>query len=125
MTIAEVGRMLEISPDTLRYYERIGLLPPVERTKSGNRNYSEKDCDWIRFIKCMRSAGLSIEVLIEYVALFCQGDETVHTRKELLVTQRNQLADKIEELQSTLAYLNCKIEHYEEILLPKERQLSE
>ena len=74
MTIAEVSRMFEISVDTLRYYERIGLLPAVPRTPDGIRDYGEKDLGWIAFIKCMRSAGLPTEALIEYVELFQQGD---------------------------------------------------
>ena len=80
MTITEVSKKLDIPQDTLRYYERIGLIPPVNRTKGGIRNYSEDDCKWVEFIKCMRSAGLPIEVLIEYVNLFQQGDETIQRR---------------------------------------------
>lgn len=76
MMISEVREKLVVSPDTLRYYERIGLLPRVNRNQSGIRNYSEEDCKWIEFIKCMRNAGLPIDVLIEYVRLFQQGDET-------------------------------------------------
>ena len=77
MTIAEVSRQFDITPDTLRYYERIGLIPPVPRTKSGIRDYDQTSCSWIEFIKCMRAAGLQIEALIEYVALFQQGDSTI------------------------------------------------
>ena len=65
MTIAEVSKKFDLSQDTLRYYERIGLIPSVNRNKSGNRDYTEEDCRWVEFIKCMRSAGLPIEVLIE------------------------------------------------------------
>ena len=81
MTIAEVSRQFDITPDTLRYYERIGLIPPVPRTKSGIRDYDQTSCSWIEFIKCMRAAGLQIEALIEYVALFQQGDSTIGARK--------------------------------------------
>lgn len=125
MTIAEVSKLLDISSDTLRYYERIGLIPPVRRNKSGIRNYEEKDLGWVRFAKCMRAAGISIEALIEYVALFQQGDNTISTRKQILVDQRNELAKKIEEMQFTLEYLDTKLEHYEDILVPKERALAE
>jgi len=81
MTIAEVCNNYNITADTLRYYERICLLPQIAR-KSGIRNYSENDCKWVEFIKCMRNAGLSIEVLAEYVKLFEQGDKTIEARKE-------------------------------------------
>ena len=77
MTIAEVSKKYDISADTLRYYERIGLIPPVNRSRSGIRDYTEEDCRWVEFAKCMRGAGLQVEALIEYVALFQQGDETV------------------------------------------------
>ena len=125
MTIAEVSRKMDISADTLRYYERIGLIPPVKRSKSGIRDYSEKDLGWISFAKCMRSAGISIEALIEYVALFQQGDDTITTRKQILIDQRDELEKKIEEMQGTLTYLNTKLEHYEDMLVPKERKLAE
>ena len=81
MTIAQVSQKYGVSADTLRYYERIGLLPPVGRTKSGIRDYTEEDCNWVNFIKCMRSAGLPVETLIEYVGLFGQGDE-YHSRAQ-------------------------------------------
>ena len=81
MTIAEVSRQYDISADTLRYYERIGLLPHVGRTSGGIRNYSEDDCHWVEYIKCMRSAGVSVETLLEYVTLFHQGASTIQARK--------------------------------------------
>ena len=93
MMIAEVSKRFGLSPDTLRYYERVGLIPPVNRTASGIRDYTEEDCRWIEFIKCMRGAGLSIEVLIKYVSLFQQGDATIDQRKELL-QQRDLLQAK-------------------------------
>ena len=82
MTIAEVSRKYEISADTLRYYERIGLVPPVPRSKSGIRDYDEASCGWVELMKCMRAAGVQIEALIEYVNLFQQGDGTIDARKE-------------------------------------------
>ena len=123
MTIAEVSKQCGLSPDTLRYYERIGLIPPVNRNSSGNRDYAEQDCNWIQFIKCMRNAGLSIETLIEYVALFQKGNETASIRKELLIEQRKHLAERMEELLNTLAYLDKKIEGYEEGVLKYEETL--
>ena len=123
MRIAEVSEQCDISPDTLRYYERIGLLPPVNRSESGIRDYDEIDLKRVEFIKCMRSAGLPIEVLIEYVSLVRQGDQTSETRKEILVEQRAQLAAKMEEMQKTLDLLDYKIEVYEKALLKKEKEI--
>lgn len=113
MTIKEVSGMFNLSQDTLRYYERIGLIPPIKRNKSGIRDYSEDDCKWVEFIKCMRGAGLPIEVLIEYVALFQKGDETKAARKELLIEQRKVLLSKVEEMNRTIDRLNYKIDLYE------------
>jgi len=123
MTIAEVSKKYGLTADTLRYYERIGLFPTVSRNSIGNRDYSQEDCLWVQFIKCMRSAGLSIELLIEYVSLFQQGNETIATRKELLSEQRKQIFEKIEELQGTLEYLDKKIDGYEDHLLKFEEAL--
>lgn len=120
MTISEVSEKFGLSADTLRYYERIGLIPKVRRSKSGIRDYSEEDCRWVEFAKCMRSAGLQIEVLIEYLALFQGGDETAQARKDLLIDQREQLAARISEMQATMERLNMKIENYDKILKPKE-----
>jgi DNA-binding transcriptional MerR regulator len=114
MTITEVSKKYDFSQDTLRYYERIGLLPSVNRNKNGIRDFTEEDCRWVEFIKCMRSAGLPVEVLIEYVTLFKQGDETIEARKELLIDQRKLLKEKIEEMKKTMERLNYKIEIYEQ-----------
>ena len=110
-TIAEVSKEFGLSADTLRYYERIGLIPPVPRTSGGNRDYDETSCNWIEFIKCMRNAGLSIETLVEYVSMFQQGEATLQARKDLLIEQRAQLALRIADLQSTLDRLDCKIDN--------------
>lgn len=123
MTIAEVSREFGLTADTLRYYERIGLIPPVPRSKSGIRDYDDESCRWIEFIKCMRNAGMQIEVLIDYVSLFKQGDKTAGTRKELLIEQRKILAEKLEEISQTIDRLDKKIEHYDSIILKKENEL--
>lgn len=123
MTIAEVSKKYDISADTLRYYERIGLIPPVPRTKSGIRDYDEVSCGWIELMKCMRAAGVQIEALIEYVALFQQGDATVDARKAILIEQRDQLIERMEDMQRSLDRLNYKIERYEQGLMVKEHQL--
>ena len=125
MTISEVGKKYELTPDTLRYYERIGLMPPVPKTKSGLRDYDEEACRWVEFIKCMRGAGMPIEVLIDYVSLFRKGDETVQARKELLIEQREILQNKMAELQKTLDRLNYKIEYYETNIVKNEQKLSD
>lgn len=114
MTIAEVSKKYDISADTLRYYERIGLIPAVERTKGGIRNYTEESCGWVSLVKCMRAAGIPIESLIEYCALTQQGDETIPARRQLLEEERRKLLEKLEEMHQTLERLNYKIGRYEE-----------
>ena len=123
MTIAEVCRKYDISADTLRYYERIGLIPPVPRTRGGLRDYGEESCGWIQLMKCMRAAGVQIEALIEYVDLFQQGDATLDARKALLVEQRDQLVSRMAEMQASLDLLNQKIDRYEQGMMTAEQQL--
>ncbi|MAT45009.1 MAG: MerR family transcriptional regulator [Anaerolineaceae bacterium] len=123
MKIAEVSQKFDISADTLRYYERIGLLPGVNRSEGGIRDYTEEDCNWVEFIKCMRGAGLSIESLIEYVSLFQQGEKTLKARKEILIDQREELENRIIEMQETLERLDKKIEYYESHLIPAQDML--
>ena len=123
MTIAEVSRKYDISADTLRYYERIGLIPPVPRTRGGLRDYGEESCGWIQLMKGMRAAGVQIEALIEYVDLFQQGDATLDARKALLVEQRDQLVSRMAEMQASLDLLNQKIDRYEQGMMTAEQQL--
>ena len=123
MKIAEVSEQYGLSSDTLRYYERVGLLPPVNRNESGIRDYNELDLRRVDFIKCMRSAGLPVEVLIEYVALVQQGDKTIEARKEILIEQQKLLVNRMNEMQKTLDILEHKIEVYEKAVLKKEKQI--
>jgi len=123
MKIAQVSERYEISSDTLRYYERIGLIQPVNRNASGIRDYNEIDIRRVEFIKCMRSAGLPIEALIEYVALVQQGDGTIEARKEILTEQREQLLARMAEMQKTLDILSHKISVYENAVLKREKEI--
>ncbi len=123
MTIAEVCERFELTQDTLRYYEKIGLIPTIQRKASGIRNYTEEDCKWIEFIKCMRSAGLSIEFLSEYVKLFKEGDSTLEKRRSLLIDQRTLLKERMHEMQITLDRLDRKVERYDTLVLEKEKHL--
>jgi len=99
--------------DTLSYYEHVGLIPQVNRTESGIRDYNELDLRRVDFIKCMRSASL---LLIEYMVLVQQGDKTIEARKEILIEQRDLIKVKLEEMQKTLRLLNHKIDVYEKAI---------
>jgi len=123
MTITEVSQKYNLPQDTLRYYERIGLIPRVNRNKNGIRDYTEENCKWVEFIKCMRVSGLPIEVLIEYVGLFLQGDATIEARKSLFIEQRKLLLERMSEMQKTLERLDYKIASYENAVVDKENEL--
>ncbi|MBR0260910.1 MAG: MerR family transcriptional regulator [Selenomonadaceae bacterium] len=118
MTIGEVSEKYDLTTDTLRYYERIGLIPPVPRKKNGIRDFDETACSWVSFVKCMRSAGVQIEALIEYVTLM-QKDTGLERRKDILIEQRARLQKQAEHLKTTIERLDYKIEHYEELILKK------
>ena len=114
MTIKEVCEKFDITPDTLRYYERVGVIPEVNRTLGGIRDYNEEDIAWVENAVCMRSAGVPVEMLIEYVKLYQQGDETLEARKNLLMETKNEIQKQLDKYQATMDRLNFKISRYEE-----------
>lgn len=113
MTIKEVSERYGITQDTLRYYERVGMIPPVNRSAGGIRNYTQEDIKWVELALCMRSAGLPVEVMVEYLRLFQQGDKTIPARLELLTEQRENLLEQKKQIEQTLDRLNYKIARYE------------
>ena len=116
MTIKEVAEKYDISADTLRYYERVGMIPKVTRRPNGIRDYQESDLGWGELAICMRSAGLPIEVMIEYVKLYKEGDNTIPARLELLQEQMNVLKEQKAQIESTVERLAYKISKYEEAM---------
>lgn len=120
MKITEVSKKIGLSNDTLRYYEKIGLIDPIEKDESGRRYYTDDDLSRINFLKCMRAAGVSIENLKLYIDMLHEGEHTIPKRKELLIKQRESLDEKINDLVEMRSYLNNKIENYEETLVKKE-----
>lgn len=125
MTIAEVAKTYDLTTDTIRYYERIGLIPTIPRTENGIRDFDDVSCRWIEFIKCMRSAGLEIEILLEYVNLFKQGKATVQARKKLLEEQKEKLVEKQKDINATIERLDYKLELYDEIISGKRKDFTE
>lgn len=125
MTISEISKKYDITPDTLRYYERIGLITNIPRNKSGIRDYNEKNCQRIEFIKCMRNSGVEIEILIEYINLLEEGKSTVIARKKLLEEQKQKLVAKQKSINETIDRLTYKIKIYEEIASGKRKDFSE
>ena len=116
LTIKEVSEKYDIPSETLRYYERVGDIPPVTRTAGGIRDYSDTDIQWVENAKCMRAAGLPIEVIIEYLRLFREGDSTIKARLDLLSEQREILLKQYKQLEETINRLDYKISKYQEAL---------
>lgn len=116
ITIREVSEKYGVTQDALRYYERAGMIPPVPRTAGGMRNYREEDLAWVELALCMRSAGLSVQAIAEYVRLSRLGDGTVRDRLALLQGQRELLLEQQRQIAGTLDRLNYKIGRYEDAL---------
>ena len=116
MTIKEVCEKYDITPDTLRYYERVGVIPEVHRTKGGIRDFTGEDIAWVENAICMRSAGVPVEMLIEYVRLFQEGDSTFQARRDILAEAREEIQKQIDKYQATMDRINYKISRYDEAL---------
>ena len=116
ITIKEVSKKYRVTQDALRYYERAGMIPPVTRTAGGIRDYQDEDLAWVELALCMRSAGLSVEAISEYVRLSRLGDGTIKDRLALLQSQRELLLEQQRQIAGTLDRLNYKISRYEDAL---------
>ena len=123
MNISEAAKITGLTAATLRYYESKGLIPPVNRKNGGVRDYQQDDIGWIDFIKCMRSAGMSVESLIEYTALFRNGKQSDEARKNILIRERDHLLAKQKEINETIEKLNHKIQSFEGTLKDSEVSL--
>ncbi|MBQ1683961.1 MAG: MerR family transcriptional regulator [Clostridia bacterium] len=114
MTVKDVCEEFGITADTLRYYERVGAIPKVARTKGGIREYDAEAIGWVRNAVCLRKAGVSVEAIAEYVRLFEMGDGTLKDRLELLIGERNGLKTQLDELTAAVELLDWKISRYRE-----------
>ena len=119
MTIREIAAKTNMSTDTLRYYERIGMLPPVPRNAAGIRNYDEYFVNFINFIKKLKASGMSLEHIIDYIRLAEMGDATIQERKKLLAEARETLLDKINSLQLVAELADYQLRNYENLLQPE------
>ena len=89
------------------------MIPPVTRTEGGIRDYQKEDLEWVKLVTCMRSAGLPVKVMIDYLNLYKQGDSTIQARCNLLKEQRDKLLEQRKQIEETLEKLNYKIARYE------------
>lgn len=123
MNIKKVSELTGVSADTIRYYERIGLIPPVTRNQSGVRNFSDRDISILEFVRYFRGAGVSVESLIDYIGLVEQGDSTIGARLAILQEEREKLEERVSKLQAALDRLDHKIGNYQNKVVPREHQL--
>lgn len=114
-SIAQAADRSGLSIDTLRYYERIGLVEPPARDSGGRRNYSEDDLGWLGFLTKLRTTGMPIRMMREYAQLRLHGAVTAGRRKQILMEHRADVRARISELQSCLDVLDYKIENYAEV----------
>ncbi|MET7758839.1 MerR family transcriptional regulator [Streptomyces sp. NPDC005389] len=111
-TISEVAALTGLTAHTLRWYERIGLMPHVDRSHTGQRRFTERDLGWLAFVGKLRLTGMPVADMVRYAELVREGDHTRDERRELLETTRRDVLSRITELQDTLAVLDIKISHY-------------
>lgn len=111
-TIKSVSEQTGLSIDTLRWYERIGLIGPVERLENGHRRYNDADLERIRFLKHLRATGMPVSEMLHYIELYREGDSTTEERLRILQDHRQDVLRQREELEATLAAIDRKIEMY-------------
>ena len=115
-TIQRAAAETGVSRDTLRYYEKIGILPGIGRSRSGHRRFTDDDMGWIKLVQCLRATGMPIEDLHAYAELAKQGDSTAPERLRILERHRERIRDEMQELSTALALVERKIAGYDEIL---------
>ena len=123
MNIKKVSEVTGISADTIRYYERIGLIPPVTRQPKGKRDFTEREIGLLEFVRCFRKAGVSVEALIDYVALIEEGEGTEEARLAILKEQAEKLDDRLAVFLAARERLAYKIDNYQELISQREKEL--
>ena len=112
-TVGEMARFLNVSASTLRYYDKEGLLPFVERSNSGIRMFSDKDYEWLKIIECLKKSGLSIKEIRSYIDMTKRGDDSLEERLQLFEERKKDVERQMKELQETLYLLKYKCWYYE------------
>ena len=112
-TVGEMAKLLEVPASTLRYYDKEGLLPFVERSSGGIRMFQDSDFEWLQIIGCMKKAGMPIKDIRQYIQLALQGDDTIDLRLQLFQHQREVLKAQLKEMQHTLEMVEYKCWYYE------------
>ncbi|ALS36315.1 DNA-binding transcriptional MerR regulator [Enterococcus rotai] len=114
MNSKEAAEMFGLTTDTVRYYERVGVIPPIERDKNGYRVYTTRDLNWIYLAKSLRHAGVSIESLIEFATLSQLGKDVEQAQKQILKDQLEEIDVKLKQMTETRNLLQYKIDTYDD-----------
>ena len=112
-TVGEMAKLLGITASTLRYYDKEGLLPFVERSSGGIRMFQESDFEWLQVIGCMKKAGMSIKDIRQYIEMALAGDDTIDLRLAMFRRQQDTLRAQMQQLQDTMQVLEYKCWYYE------------
>lgn len=112
-TVGEMAKRIGVAPSTLRYYNKEGLLPFVERSSGGIRVFKEADYEWLKVIDCLKKTGMPLKDIREFILMVMQGDSTIDERLELIKNQRDEVGKQMQELQETMDILNFKCWYYE------------
>lgn len=112
-TVGELAKLLGVSSSTLRYYDKVGLLPFVERSENGIRIFKDEDYSWLKIIECLKMTGMQLKDIREFILMAMQGDKTIDSRLELIKNQRDFLLKKISDYENMLKVLNYKCWFYE------------
>lgn len=112
-TIHQAAEKFDLTAHTIRYYDKEGLLPFVERSKAGNREFTDSDLDWLALICCLKNTGMQIKQIKQYIEWCMQGDETLEIRKRMFIDHRNEVLKQIDELKKNLKTIDYKIEFYD------------
>lgn len=111
-TIKQAAEKMNLTAYTLRYYDKEGLLPFVERDNAGNRLFSENDIEWLGLICCLKNTGMPIKHIRRFIQNALEGDHTIENRVEMLLEHRNSVLRQMEDLSKNLEKINYKIKYY-------------
>jgi DNA-binding transcriptional MerR regulator len=115
LTIQDIARITGLSKDTLRYYEKIGLIESVERAPNGHRRYSQDDVTWIEFLKRLRATSMPIQQMQHYACLYRQGDSTLTERRILLESRQREVEARVLEYRQLLEFIEKKVKLYRQL----------
>ncbi|EGW39687.1 MerR family transcriptional regulator [Desulfosporosinus sp. OT] len=111
-TISQVAKKFDLTAHTIRYYDKEGLLPFVDRSKTGNREFSDSDLDWLKLICCLKNTGMPIKQIKQYIGWCLQGDDTIEIRRQMFLDHRKEVLKQMDNLKENLKIIDYKLEFY-------------